>query len=253
METRAFKPYFVLIGLFVLTSLALALTVNVNLSDEAGIVVALPDQVGEWRGGEIRFCQGPTCGKEFVRSTLENPNVCPLCGSPLDAMTLGEKTLLPGDTIILKKKYADPLGQVVFVSIVMSGKERASIHRPQVCLVGQGNEIVKSRVLEVPMEHREPLDIMVLDMLSRYQTPDGQRHEAPHYYAYWFVGKGRETPYHIQRMIWMATDRIFHNVSHRWAYISVNGLRQAGSDEYLEQIKTFVHDLYPEMAITPHG
>ncbi|MBU1908990.1 MAG: EpsI family protein, partial [Verrucomicrobia bacterium] len=160
MEKRALKPYIVLIGLFVLTSLALALTVNVNISDEAGIVVALPDQVGEWRGEEIRFCQGPTCGKEFVRSALKNLDVCPLCGSPLGSMTLGEKTLLPDDTIILKKKYADPLGQVVFVSIVMSGKERASIHRPQVCLVGQGNEIVRSSVLEVPLEHREPLDIM---------------------------------------------------------------------------------------------
>ncbi|MBP7829013.1 MAG: exosortase-associated EpsI family protein [Kiritimatiellae bacterium] len=253
MEKRTLKPYFVLIVLFVLTSLALALTVDVNISDEAGIAVKLPDLVGGWRGEEILYCQGPGCGKEFVVGALENMEACPLCGGPLGSMSLGEKTLLPSDTIILKKRYTDPLGKSLYVSIVLSGKERASIHRPQVCLVGQGNEIVGTSVLEIPMDNRGPLEVMVLDMLRRFQTPDQRTIESTQYYAYWFVGKGRETPYHVQRMIWMATDRIFHNISHRWAYIAVWGLREPDSDAYREQIKAFIHDLYPLMAIESRG
>lgn len=253
MEKRTLKPYLVLIALLVVASVALALTVDVNITDEAGITVALPDLVGEWRGEEIRYCQGPTCEKEFVVSALENPDVCPLCGSPLASMSLGEKTLLPADTIVLKKKYTPPMGQAVFVSIVLSGKERASIHRPEVCLRGQGNKQLAHRVLDVPIANRADLRVMVIDMLRQYMTADQRVVEYPSYYAYWFVGKGRETPYHWQRMMWMATDRIFHSLSHRWAYIAVTGIRTPDSDEYREQLRDFVRQLYPLMAIEPHG
>jgi hypothetical protein len=76
-------------------------------------------------------------------------------------MSKAERDLLPGDTVVLKKRYVDADGHTIFVSIVMSGRERASIHRPQVCLVGQGNEIVDSDVQAVPIAGREPLDVMV--------------------------------------------------------------------------------------------
>jgi hypothetical protein len=81
------------------------------------------------------------------------------------------------------------------------------------CLVGQGNEILDSKVVEVPLEGRAPLKVMDLEILRKIRTRDGRLVTYPSYYAYWFVGKGRETPYHIQRMIWMAVDRIYFNVS----------------------------------------
>ena len=85
-------------------------------------------------------------------------------------------------------------------------------------------------------------------MLRRWRAPDGRQAEYLSYYAYWFVGKGRETPSHFMRMFWMASDRIFHNRSHRWAYISVSGERD-GKDAYRKEIETFVGGLYPEMTI----
>ena len=99
----------------------------------------------------------------------------------------------------------------------------------------------------MPLAGREPLDVMVLDMRRWGRRPDGQAYDFGRYYAYWFVGKGRETPYHVQRMIWMALDRILHNVSHRWAYISVAGAREDGSDVHRQEILDFVHELYPSM------
>jgi hypothetical protein len=81
------------------------------------------------------------------------------------------------------------------------------------------------------------------------KKPDGQTLEYASYYAYWFVGKGRETPYHLQRMIWMATDRIFHNVSHRWAYIAISGGRQTDSEDYQKEMVAFIHDLYPQVML----
>lgn len=249
METKALKPYFVVIGLLLLTSLALAFTVDVKTSDEAGVRLDLPDRVGQWIGQDMRFCQNPGCLREYRIGELDGATKCPACGAPLDTMTRSERDLLPPDTEIVKKDYRLPSGAGIYVTIVLSGRERASIHRPQVCLVGQGYEIVKSTVVPVSMEGRNPLDLMSLEMIRRGRTADGRSVEIPAYFAYWFVGKGRETPYHVQRMIWMASDRILHNVSHRWAYIAVSGYREPDSESYREQLQAFVKDFYPHIVV----
>ncbi len=43
METRSTRPYIIVVCLMLLTSFALAFSVDVNITDEAGIRVALPD------------------------------------------------------------------------------------------------------------------------------------------------------------------------------------------------------------------
>lgn len=249
METTPLKPYFTVIGLMIFTALLLAFTVDVRISDEAGVKMFLPDTVGAWHGEEILCCQNPACQKDFIRSALKDPNVCPSCGGALGSMNLAEIQNLPADTLLIRKKYAAEDGRSVFVAIVLSGKERSSIHRPQMCLVGQGQEINRSVVVPVPLEHRTPLDVMTLELLRRVKKPDGQTREYASYYAYWFVGKGRETPSHLQRMIWMATDRILFNVSHRWAYIAISGGRRTNSEDYQKEMSSFVHDLYPQIML----
>jgi hypothetical protein len=233
-------------------SLSLAFTVDVDVSDEAGIVVSLPDAVGAFHGDELRFCQEVSCQETVPMSETDNRDECPKCGGKLDSMSRSERALLPADTIVLKKRYESPEHEVLFASIVMSGAERASIHRPQICLVGQGNEIVHSEVEHVPVAGRKKLDVMVLDMLRRWRTPDGQQREHPSYYAYWFVGKNRETASHTMRMFWMAFDRVFLNTSHRWAYISVSGNRDE-EGAYRERMKAFVSELYPHMLLPEDG
>lgn len=249
METRFFKPYFIVIGLMAATSLLLAFSVDVRMTDEAGVKVLLPERVGDWQGAELLYCQNRACQKECGAGEADGSNTCPICGSPLSPMTYAEKDLLPADTILTRKQYSSPSGKRLFVTIVLSGKERVSIHRPQICLVGQGHEIARSEALAVPLEGRKPLKIMALELLRRGRDAEGTPLEMASYYAYWFVGKGRETPSHIQRMIWMATDRIFHNVAHRWAYISVSGLRNKDSNAYREEVVSFIHDLYPQLAV----
>jgi hypothetical protein len=223
--------------------------VDVRIVDEAGIKVALPDRVGDWQGTEILYCQSRECQKDCRASDVGSSNTCPFCGSTVGPMTLSEKEILPGDTVLLRKEYKNPAGKRVYATIVLSGKERVSIHRPQVCLVGQGNEIAHTAELEVPLEGRKPLDVLSLELLRRVRNAEGAQFEASSYYAYWFAGKGRETSSHTQRMIWMATDRILHNVAHRWAYISVSGSRDKDSDAYREEVISFIHDLYPHLAV----
>lgn len=258
MEIKAFKPYLIMLLCLGVTSFLLGFTVRVDVTDEAGVRLLddredeqhlfLPDTLGEWVGHELRFCQNPGCRAEHDVKDLKDIYKCPRCGSPLYFMTLDEYRILPKDTVMVKKRYEHPMGRAVFVTVVLSGRERSSIHRPQRCLTGQGNTITGSEVMDISLQDGRELDVMLLDMTRNYTLKDGRKIASNTYYAYWFVGRNRETPNHITRMIWMAADRIFKNKAHRWAYIGIAGV-QAEDDSHKEQISEFVRMLYPEIIV----
>lgn len=216
---------------------------DVNNTMQSGIKMKLPDQIANYKGSRILFCQNELCAKSFNESDIKEPGVCPACGHKLDTMSIAEKHLLPADTTIVRKKYTSPTLPAITVAIVLSGAEQKSIHRPQQCLPSQGMTIEKHTVVSVPIADRNPLKIMVLSLRNqKYKTI---QHSSKSYYAYWFVGKNRETPYHLQRLFWMSYDRIFHNTSHRWAYVSVFTSRHPENNKDLARLKKFVSELYP--------
>ena len=225
---------------------------GVATSDEAGIALYLPGQLQNWNGVEILICSSRSCGAQYAASMLDGAATCPRCDAPLDTMTWAERDLLPADTGLIRKFYTQPGGRhPIHLSIVLSGDDRSSIHRPQVCMTAAGHEILNSRVIRVPIEGRDkPLDIMVLDLVRPYTAPDGSPAAHVSYYAYWFVGRNRETASHIARMIYMATDRVLHGVSHRWAYIAMAGERDPRNDNHLQIIANFVNELQPAL-LTP--
>ena len=248
MVSRSSTHYIILISLLIATSIALAVTVDISASDESGIHAMLPDQAGDWSGDAILFCWNPKHQKVFTASQVEDTEVCPECEGKLGGMTLIEKSMLPSDTIVVKKRYTHRDGRQVIATIVMSGRERASIHRPERCLVGQGSEIVSTKVIDVPLAGRGPLDVRILDMLRHVRVAGAPRAYGS-YYAYWFVGKDRETSSHHARLFWMAADRILHNKSHRWAYIAISGNRPIEDEKnlYLDEVRDFVSAAYPQM------
>lgn len=256
MEIRPFSPHLTLIGLLIVTALALAFTVDVSLSDQPGVRLELPPQVEAWTGDELRYSHNSDDLRQYRMSELEFPDVDPETGETLYTMSLAEYDALPHDTEFIKSIYTNSLDQSVFVSIVLSGKERNSIHRPQRCLVGQGNTIVDTKYVEIPLEGRKPLKVAVLETIRNYRAKDGEMKTYNGYYAYWFVGQQRETPSHYERMFWLAWDRVVHSVAHRWAYIAVSGERKnvseesdEKSDDYQEEIIDFVKILYPHLLV----
>jgi Protein of unknown function (DUF3485) len=239
---------FVIVALAV-TGWALVEKTGVANSDEAGIVLVLPESVGSWTGVDILFCPDRTCGGQYFAATLEDPTRCPTCGNPLDNMNWAERDMLPDDTGLVRKFYTQPGSRAgIHTTIVLSGDDRSSIHRPQVCMTAAGNEIAEERTIQIPLEGREDLlQVRVMDMSRSFTREDGSQGSYNSYYAYWFVGKGRETASHVERMAWMAYDRIFHGVSHRWAYIAMSGGRLPGSDAHLQSIANFASQLHPAL------
>ena len=246
MNAASPKHYLLVLAMLVATAFGLIYAVEIEFAEGTPVRIDMPDQVGDWRGEALWFCVNKECTlRAFHEGELEVEGVCPDCGEALNTGSLGEIRQLPKDTIIRKKEYTHPSGTVLTAAIVVSGRERASIHRPQVCLTGGGQEIVHEEVMK--LESEESFKVSVLDLVRPVKAPDGRVLQYTSYYAYWFVGKGHETPYHLQRMFWMASDRVIHSRTSRWAYVSVSGIRQPQSDAHLQSIRDFLKVFYAQI------
>ena len=253
MEKSLLKPFLIITVLMVVSVFALTFTVGVELDFVPGVVMELPEEVEDWTGNELRFCHNPeVCAKDYnapahhIRD-LEIPDICPECGARLYNMARAEKEQLPDDTEFVKSAYTNDAGTRLHTSIVLSGTARDSIHRPQRCLKGQGNTLDGEYTLSVPLEGRDPLDIRVIKASRVIRTSEG---EVPYFsfYAYWFVGQDRETPYHVGRMFWLAWDRVVRSKANRWAYIAVQGSRKGADDYSFEaDLAEFVQQVYPHI------
>ncbi|MDH3982274.1 MAG: EpsI family protein [Kiritimatiellaceae bacterium] len=252
MEKSLLKPFLTIVILMVLSIFALAFTVDVKLDFVPGVVMEFPEQVEGWVGNQLKFCHNPElCAKDyrdtsfFIRD-LEIPDICPDCGEGLFNMARSEKEQLPKDTEFVKSAFTNDAGSRLYASIVLSGTARDSIHRPQRCLKGQGNTLDGEYTFEVPLEGRDPLKVRVIKASRTFRTAEGP---VPYYsfYAYWFVGQDRETPQHLSRMFWLAWDRVVRSKANRWAYIAVQGKREAEGTEYEKDIVDLVQQMYPHV------
>jgi hypothetical protein len=119
-----------------------------------------------------------------------------------------ERAILPPDTGFSRKNYVSlqDRTQQVFVSIVLSGRDRSSIHRPELCLVGQG-WIIRGRFAHrfgYPGAAPASVPATGLQVQREVALPGGGRLEVPALVAYWFVGCGRVVAAQWERMWWGA-------------------------------------------------
>jgi hypothetical protein len=175
--------------------------------------------------------------QSFSGTELTNRMVCPECGGRLDPVSLPEHHLLPADTTIIHRSFTAPDGTVFSVALVIGGHERRSIHKPQVCIVAQGNVINAQKLIKVPLERERNLDVMLLDV-----------NRSKIYFAYWFTDGKHETARHLTRLALTAWDGVVRNKRRRWAYISVTvsgGRRHAK----LAELKKFIAALHNEISV----
>jgi hypothetical protein len=174
-----------------------------------------------------------------------------------------EIALLPSDTIIVKRAYRTPGRSVgsrdlVQASLVIAGNDSRSIHRPEVCLDGQGWTVTDSRVREVRLLSGEVLQVRDLAIVREVLLGNGKKLPLRAHYIYWFVGADVTTPSNLERQLLSFRDNILHNINHRWAYPSVmawvtegmspekTGQRMRSDEETVTMLLNLVGTLAPK-------
>ena len=180
------------------------------------------------------------------------PEQLPGFSSDPVAVTDLELSSLPKDTTFGRRQYRAPDGFSTFVSVVLMGTDRTSIHKPQFCLVGQGWSIDRSEITTIPMTQPRPYELPVMKLTTSKQLADerGQPVTARGVYVYWFVADNRLTARHSERMAWMAKDLLRLGVLQRWAYVTCFSTCPPGQEAAtFERMKKFIMAVVPEFQL----
>ncbi|MBT3293888.1 MAG: exosortase-associated EpsI family protein [Verrucomicrobia bacterium] len=238
METKLYTRHLMVAGVLVTGMLLAAMTTRGRLDPAMPVRHRLPTTVGPYTSTEILYCQSESCAHSFMRDPTTDVAACPECMAPLDTASLAEKQLLPADTEIDRRVYMVTPHQRITVSVVRGGYERRSIHKPQVCLVGQGHTITRQYRVPLALTASPDFELMAMEMDGSDQI-----------FAYWFTDGHRVTASHLSRLLWIAWDGVIHNKRRRWAYISLTST-STHTDATLSHMKRFIQDLHP-LLISP--
>ena len=185
-----------------------------------------------------RFCQNREClwSEEFAEDAIV-PERCPRCGGPLERISRAEIDILPNDTQSKKVTYLLPSGDRFVVSLVIAGRDRMSIHRPELCLPAQGYAMSSRQVEEVL-----PGLPMALFSLTRGGQPRSSG------FAYVFLYSGGATVSNIHRVVGDSLERSLYNRIQRWAMVTVTSPDSDFTQpEGLEALRRFMRVFYPRL------
>ena len=170
-------------------------------------------------------------------------------------VTAVEREILPPDTGYSRKLYvplADP-ARAVFFSIVLSGRDRTSIHRPELCLVGQGWTIEQSELHRFAYPASmggDGFSATMLHVRREVATPRGPV-VVPQLVSYWFVGSDGVAATHWQRFAADAWNRLRHLRADRWAYVLLQTDASDGEAAALARMQAVLSQTLPVIQTSP--
>lgn len=171
----------------------------------------------------------------------------------VEPVSLHEQSVLPPDTVYGRRIYTAEDGFQALISIVVMGTDRTSIHKPQYCLTGQGQQIVGSELIKVPIGGPEPYDLEVMKLTTKAQrhVGEGRTVEVGGVFMYWFVADGHLTAQHGKRMWLMGKELVTSGMLQRWGYVAYFSTCPPGQEEALtERLKSFMGRSVPEFQLT---
>jgi len=209
--------------LLVATSIAAALILRIPPAEEhaeAGVSLSLPDRVNGFTGTDQDISEA-------------------------------ERVILPKDTGFAKKIYTDAEGNQINCQIVLAGADHRSIHRPELCLEGQGWTVSGGEVIPIKLNSGREMEVMALT-ISRPVTAGNATKTLSALYLYWFVSNTTEVARHLDRVVRSNMDLLLHNRSNRWAYVIVSspilqGFEPGGKDraQTLDMLVNFIRSSVP--------
>jgi EpsI family protein len=166
-----------------------------------------------------------------------------------------EREILPPDTGFSRKLYVSVADQAVqvFLSIVLSGRDRTSIHRPELCLVGQGWTINSATRHEFRHPGRPGVTFpaTVLRVQREVMSPRGKV-LVPQLVAYWFVNRDTVVASHAERLWRDAWDRLRLR-GDRWAYVLLQADATGGEAQALARMQEVLDRTLPAFQPLPPG
>jgi hypothetical protein len=159
-------------------------------------------------------------------------------------VSAAEREILPPDTGFSRKSYAFVADRKcdVFLSIVLSGRDRTSIHRPELCLVGQGWTIAGHaqqtfRFSANGVGGGGNFRATVLRVRREISSGTGKI-VIPQLVAYWFVDGDTIVPSGWQRFVHDSWNRVRHARADRWAYVLMQTDARDGETAALARMQT---------------
>lgn len=165
--------------------------------------------------------------------------------------------MLPKDTSFAQRIYKSDAGDFwAQGSIVMMGKDRTSIHKPEYCLPGHGLTILMKTNAVIPVAGQPGYDLPVSKWFLRRtgRTESGQVYENGGVYVFWFVADHELTCDHWRRIRWLAWDLLTKGVLQRWAYVSYYTECAPGREEAAyDRLSRLIAASVPEFQLPPQS
>lgn len=158
---------------------------------EPGVVLQLPLSLGDYQGREFD-------------------------------MTAQEKNILDEGVKLVRNTYGSQTGRQLMATVILSGLVKRSLHRPEVCLPGQGWTVTDSTHVPVRLDDGREITVTLLRIFHDKETPDGTRLRTRALNLYWYIGSdGTTCPEHYEHILLSYLDSVFRNIQHRWSMASI--------------------------------
>jgi EpsI family protein len=240
------KKLLILVAILTVSLVPRFLFTGVQTVLEERPVQSLPDNAGEWEAVDVFVC--PQCQEElrqavWQRTDPPNPdakmsytqsdlkdNSCPVHHLPVVRtkdvpVSFHVVRSLPPGTEFLQRWYRkgpadDPSPSYATVTVVISGSDKRSIHRPERCLQAQDWKMISRDKLSLPLPDSARRNFPVSRVVA-WLPPRGERREVKGIVFYWYMGSNRLTASNLKRLAYTAWDRIAYGLNYRWAYALV--------------------------------
>ncbi len=199
-------------------------------------------------GATIRYpwhCQNREClwtQDEREAEQDSDSKDCPKCehrDGLLRRVSRAELDILPADTYSRKAIYTFDDGSEFAVSLVVAGRNRMSIHRPELCLPSQGF-VMSGRQVRHVLPHL-PMACFSLSREGRLMTSG---------FAYVFLNARGATISNFHRVLADCWERSVHNKIQRWAMITVHSPNyDFTTPEGEVALRRFMEKWYPQMRL----
>ena len=136
-------------------------------------------------------------------------------------MTAQEKNLLDEGVRLARSVYASATGRQIMATVILSGFEKRSLHRPEVCLPNQGWTIVDRTQMPLRLQDGREITMMMMRLFRDTEPQPGVRIRTRALNFYWYIGSdGTWCPDHYEHVFLSYFDAVFRNIQHRWAMAS---------------------------------